>query len=188
MFPSEQRAGERDAGLLSGRQCTDRDLHVDALEADRSERFARPLDVGAPVDLAELRGEAIAERQVLDRRQPLDEAEILVHEPDPVALGGTSVAEFQRFTGRVVAVVDRRGLVAGRLVIAGEHFDQRRLARPVLPDERVCRTRLDRQVDVVERDLAREHLRQMLDPQQCRHASPVSANRPPVRFLRLAVV
>ena len=61
------------------------------------------------------------------------------------------------------------GLAGVGLVVAGEDLDQGRLTRAVLTDQRVHFTRSEIDADVVQGDLPREGLRQMLDAERVTH-------------------
>jgi hypothetical protein len=168
------------AGLLCWGEGTDGQSHVDTREPDGGECFPRALTIATPVDLSPTGGEPVAQSEVLDGREPVDEAQILVHEAQAVTLGRSTVTEFERLACRVVAEVHRSRVVPGRLVIAGEDLDQRRFSRTVLTDECMGGAGVDLEIDVVECDLAREHLRQVFDRQQRWHSSPFAAS-PAVR-------
>jgi hypothetical protein len=83
-----------------------------------------------------------------------------------------AVAQRERLT------VDPRLRAGIGLVVAGEDFDERRLARPVLTYKRVDLTRGDVEVDVDQRGLAGKGLRQLSDFAACRPrtASPRTTN------------
>ena len=69
-----------------------------------------------------------ADEHVLERGHALEEADVLERAPD-AALGD----RVRRLAGDVVAVED--DLARGRLVDAGEHVEERRLAGAVRPDQ-----------------------------------------------------
>jgi hypothetical protein len=168
LLPTDEGPGDRDRGALRGLQRVDRCLDVDAAEAERIERLACPLDLVAPADTATGGGEVPGgQRQVLDGVETADESEVLMHEPDARLTSCLAVAERQR------PAVDPGGTLARiGLVVAGEDFDQRRLAGTVLADESVDLTGSDVDRHVVERDLARKGLRQVLDPQRFSQGGP----------------
>ena len=103
----------------------------------------------APVDDARPARRRRAEEDVLRHRQVRDEVELLVDDAD---------AERER----VARAVDRRRLavepdLAGVLAIrAAENLHQRRLAGAVLAEQHVHVAGVERQIDAVERDDARE--------------------------------
>ena len=161
VLPVDEGAGDRHRGPLRRWQVADRRLDVDVGEAEHVEGLAGATDLVAPADLAEP-SHVVAGREgdVLDRAQRADEPEVLVHEADPGRGGGVAVAE-----GEGLVVVRPRLSARVRLVIAGEHLDEGRLAGSVLADESVDLAGLDGDRDVGQRDLSRERLREMFDAQ-----------------------
>ena len=151
-------------------QALHRRLDVEVGEAECRQRLACAAGFLTPADpAAEARLVAGGDGQVVDRVQHADEPEVLVHEPDAGVVRGRSVAQRERLRRSTHASTRRR---VG-LVVAGEDLDQRRLAGAVLADERVHFARGDIDADVVERDLARERLRQVLDSERVSHHPPI---------------
>ena len=122
-----------------------------------------------------LHAEPAAEREVLDGAEHVDQTEVLVDEADAGSLGVVGVAEAQLAIAR--RLVEDRARGAGGLVVPGEDLDEGRLPRSVLAHERVGLSLADGEMDVVERGLSRELLRQVLDGEQRLHRqlSPSSA-------------
>ena len=101
-------------------------------EAERQQQLLGASDLAAPADPPSSSGLVAApEAEVVDRRQRRHEAEVLVDDADLLALG---LAERPQVDG--LAAELHVGAVVGPHV-AGEQLDQRRLARAVLPDERM---------------------------------------------------
>ena len=108
------------------------------------------------------------DEDVLERRHLLKEADVL-ERPADAALGGG----VWRRTGDVPAVED--DAARGRLVDAGDHVEERRLAGAVGPDQAHDGALRDREVDVVDRDQAAELLSQRVDlEQEVAHPGPSS--------------
>ena len=100
--------------------------------------------------------EFVAEEDVLGDREAVDDVELLVHRRD---------AELDRRLGRrdLDLLAEPRDLALVGAVDAGEHLDQRRLARAVLAEDAVHLAGEDLQVDAAEGVHAGEGLRHAPD-------------------------
>ena len=144
--PAVERAGDRDDRPLGLRQRRDRDRDRERMP-EAGDQLMRVAALGAPTDRPQIVPETgPPEPQVLDRRQHVDEAEVLV---DDVQLVGH---------------VDLRPGIGG--VDARQDLDERRLPRPVVPDHRHDLAGIDPQRDVVQGLDPWERLAQALDAQQ----------------------
>src|SRR5581483_9605299 len=100
-----------------------------------------------------------ADKDVLERGHLLEQADVLERAPDP-ALGDV----VRRLAGDVRAVED--DATRGRLVDAGDHVEEGRLAGAVRTDQRDDRAARDREVDVVDRDEPAELLAERVGLQE----------------------
>src|SRR5918996_1589761 len=158
-----ERAHDREQRALHRLELADHRGRVDA-DAVALERLARTPPLAPPGDQpARPRRGDVRDAQVLQDAQLLDEPQVLVHEAH---------AELAELAGRqrqphVLAVDQQLALV--RLVEAGEHLDQRRLAGAVLPEEAVHLPGEHAQVDAAEGARPAEALRQAakLQPRRC---------------------
>jgi hypothetical protein len=135
-----QRLGDRHQLLLTGAQLTHRPPRIERDTAPLQEPPGH-LVRAPPVDRAQPGPQLAAEEDVLRHREPGHEVQLLVDhgDPGPLRIGGRG--EPHRHP------IDRdRPLVVGD--VAGEDLHERRLARPVLPEQRVHLTGPDREVDV----------------------------------------
>ena len=100
--------------------------------------------------------ELVAEEDVLGDRQAVDDIELLVHGRD---------AQLDRRLGRrdLDRLAEPRDLALVGAMHAGEHLDQRRLARAVLPEDAVNLAREHLQVDAAQGLDAGEGLRHASD-------------------------
>ena len=96
VLPPDQRPSEGHRGLLGRSERRRPEGARRHLEAELVERCLRPAAIGTPVDPHPLPGEPVHQGQVLDGRQRVDKAEILVHEAQAIALGRPPVAELER--------------------------------------------------------------------------------------------
>jgi hypothetical protein len=138
--------------LLRGAQRRERRGDVER-RADLGQPAARELVHGAPVDEQSQWPAARpgAKPQVLGHREVGAEGELLVHHGHA---GGARVGRRAQAQG---PAVERERALVGR-VDAGQDAPERRLAGPVLADERVALAALDRQAHRVERARAAEAL------------------------------
>lgn len=95
-----------------------------------------------------------SQAQVLQHRQVFDQSYVLMDEPDagPAHCDRIAVPDF--LTGNLIPAGPGIGLVE-----AGDHFDERRLSRPVVSEERVDLARRYIEINRVECLLSREALR-----------------------------
>ena len=150
-------SGHADRGALGLGQLADGARRVDVV-AEAVQRPAGGLALVAAVEQRQARHPP-GDPEVVGDGHRLDEAEVLVDEAQPGVerIGGR--AEVERDAGHLGG-----GTLVG-FVVAGEDLDDRRLARAVLADEGVDLAGGDLQVDVVQRPLPGERLRQVDDPQ-----------------------
>jgi hypothetical protein len=124
------------------------------------ERFARSSALAAPRDAeARARRSDIGHSQVLEHAERVDEPEILVHEAH------AELAELPDRERQPHGLAVDPELTGLRLVEPGEHLDQRRLARAVLPEEAVDLPGEHVQVDAAQRLRPAEALRQAVEGQ-----------------------
>ncbi len=97
-------------------------------EAEPLQTLARFPVYRVPVDQPPRLGGVVAEHDVLGHAQAIDDAELLVDDPDPVPHGVSRASEFGDF-----AVDPDRPLVVG--MGAGQDLHQRALARAVHADK-----------------------------------------------------
>ena len=135
-----QRPADRDERALGGRQGRDRGVGIEIAAHDR-ERLgggafhSRPrYEAGPRPRIAGLN------RDVLGDRHPLDEPQILMDEGDR-----------QRIRSRTDRLSGKEDVAGVGLVDPRQDFDQRRLARAVLSQERVDFSATDVEVDMIER-------------------------------------
>ena len=160
-LPALERRRDRDDRPLDRRGRRQRAVDVE-VDAEAREHAAGLLLLFAPAHAAHRSaGEAAVQREVVHGVELEHEAEVLVDEAQPV---GHGVAEVE---GRPV---DLRHAAGIRRVVAGERLDQRRLAGPVLADQRVdlARPDVERRIDQCAR--GPEGLRQPGDLQDRRGA------------------
>src|SRR5439155_5943777 len=147
-----------------------RDLVVLVPEAAELQELARPFrgapllppDPRRPHDRPEdpaLQPCMHPDEDVLEGGHVLEEADVLERAAD-AALGD----RMWRLAGDVLAVEDDPA--GRRLVDAGQHVEERRLAGAVRPDQRDDRAARDREVDVVRRDETAELLPDLLRDQK----------------------
>ena len=123
----------------------------------------RPAALLAPPDQAgRRRREPGADRQVLGRREVVEQAEVLVHGVDAEPARQARIAE----THLRAEEPSLRAVVG--IVVPGQHLDERRLAAPVLPDECHHLAPFDTQLEIVERHAAGERLAQAANLEQRR--------------------
>jgi hypothetical protein len=144
LLPAGDGAHDRHGGPLRWGRLGERSPRVH-VEGEAREELCRDLRLAPPVDAPEAVAlEADDETDVVDRPELGNDAELLVDEPQALALGLFGMAELQHL------VVDP-GLRArvGR-VHAGQRLDQGRLAAPVVPQQRVHGADGDVEVDLAD--------------------------------------
>ena len=158
--------------LLADGELPDLRVRIDAEAVALAELAHLRLD-GARVD-AELAAHAapVAEHEVLRDAEPLDEAEVLVHHPDP----GVDRLARRREVDLLAVERDRPRV---RAVEAGEDVREGRLPGAVLAEQRVHLARGGLEVDAVVRDDAGEALRDAAHRDGGRRRVAISA--PPAR-------
>ena len=149
-LPKRQHLGDLDELALGERDLPDLLRRVDRRHSEAAER-ARGVLRDRPLVDRERARRLGAERDVVCDRQVRQQAQLLVDDADPELVRPPRRRDFD------LLAVDldpaRR-----RLVVAGEHLEQRRLPRAVLAYEAVDRRALDDEIDAVERERAREAL------------------------------
>ena len=146
-----ERLQDLDPLLLADRDVLDARGRVDP-ELERVGEIAHPLCGRVVVEQHLLAGRLVREDDVLRHRHHRDQHEVLVHHPDP---------GLDRVAGRAHP---RRRALDSNLSLLGrvepvEDVHQRRLARPVLAEERVNLAPPEVEADVVVGNDAREALR-----------------------------
>ena len=105
----------------------------------------------------------VAQSEVVDDIQTLDEAQFLVHKTQPGRLPTTGDSEVQLISRHG----DLRTVV--RIMVSGKNFDQCRLAAPVLPHQSTDFAGGKREIDTIEGSLAAESLREAADAERVCH-------------------
>ena len=141
----DDRAGDGDALLLAARQR--RRARAGAVgEPDPGEHLAhRALDL-----VLAMPGDAQRQRDIVERRQMADEAEILEHHADAAAEGGQQVA---RGVGQFLA--EQADPAARRALREVEQFEQRGLARARRAGEEIELPRAKPEVEIAQHFAAR---------------------------------
>ncbi len=161
--PGGQSAGHGQRGALAHGQAVDRAADVEVV-AELGQRRTHALALLPPADAAAEAGVSDAEGEVVHGVQVVDEAEVLVDESQPERLARGTVAQVQWLSVHL-----GRSLVGK--VKPGEDLDKRRLAGPVLADERAYLSRFDRQAHAVQDPRASEALRHVRHGQRGCHAA-----------------
>ena len=138
-----ERAGHRDDLLLGGGQFTDEARRIDLRVPETFQQLGGGRPGGGGTHHEPGRGGFVPEEDVLRDGQPLDQVEFLVDGGDAEPHGGDRRSQGH---GRTAP----GDLTAVRLVSAGEHFDQSRLAGPVLTEQTVHLTGLDLEIQTVQ--------------------------------------
>ena len=136
-----ERLGDLDGLLLGDRQAPGRLLDVELDAEPLEDRLGIALHLPAVDDPPAV---AMADEDVLGDRQVGEDHRLLVDRDDPQCLRIEGARDRSRLT------VDDE-LAGVRLLDAGHHLDQRRLAGPVLADEGVHLARVERERRTVER-------------------------------------
>jgi hypothetical protein len=168
-----QCPGERDGRALADDEVA-RGLPDVEVVTQPQERLARealllpPGDQPQPVALV-----AVAHREVVAGVERRDQPEVLVHEPQPGVVARAGRPEGQGHA------VDEHLRARVRLVVTGENLDQRGLAAAVLAHQRAHLAGLEIDVDIDQRTLAGEGLRESADLEsgRRRHPAPRDSGR-----------
>ena len=156
-LPSLKRAGDGHHRSFNGGRLCQRQMDVE-LDAEPSHQASSLPRLLSPENTAaSASSEAVPQREVVHRVQLEDESEILVDEAKALARRVFRVTERERLT------VELRMRARVRLVVAGEHFDQRRLTGAVLADQRMNFPGQDLERCLDEGSRAAEGLRKPLD-------------------------
>ena len=172
-----QRPRDRDADALARTQACHLGLGRDVAEVQELQRLAHGFCVLALVDPAREAGRRVTtDSHVLAHGEVGDQPEVLVDE------GEAFIVQPARVDRRADALpVDEDLAAMVGTVDTADELDQRGLARPVLPDERVDLTRPNLEVGVLQHGHSSERLRQGADfKPRCGHlrnTSSCSSNR-----------
>ena len=167
-----QRLGDLHELLLADADIRDAGLRA-FRKPDPVQQCPRLAERLVPADDA-VAAQLVSQEEVFSDRQVRHQRELLVNDRDATALTGPDVLELAR-----LPVEQDLAVVAAMRIDAAEDLHQRRLARPVLPADRVDGTGLHRQIHLGERLDPREFHGDSPHLEQGRHRVRVTERRTP---------